>query len=337
MIEPAKPVVFVAKGSRHPAYPLERDEDVLEPGCYILRYRHLRHPAVLSSNVTHQSSDPTNAADAMSQRLSLSTRMSGSEDDATSDVVRAVLPTATAVIPGRTRVSARLSRLYDDGIVENSDETVPMDIGATSDATRPSMSPRLTIRVPGRPYNGHTGRQSDEQKDALPVLSGTARHASLDAKPSSEAKAGLDTQAQAGIHGELLPDAKVSSSASAKVSPLSFEHAIRSRVEKVRWYFSHGAPLEAVPVPPSVAQLSDLYIHRVGTEIQVWIRVAPPAWEQVEEGHPHPNLKGYVLRILETAEPRWVTEDTWRTYVGRWKKQVMLQPGRTAVKASRSA
>lgn len=105
--------------------------------------------------------------------------------------------------------------------------------------------------------------------------------------------------------------------------PLHFEHAIRSRSEKVRWYFSHGVALDEVPVPPTVAQLGDLYIHRFGTELQVWMCAAPPAWEPIKQGHPHPTVKGYVLRILDNAEPRWVTEDTWRTYVGRWKKEAL--------------
>lgn len=59
----------------------------------------------------------------------------------------------------------------------------------------------------------------------------------------------------------------------------------------------------------------------------MWLLVAtePPTWQVVDEGHPHPQLDGYVLRVLDNAEPRWVTQETWRTYVGRWKRTLQTK------------
>lgn len=54
----------------------------------------------------------------------------------------------------------------------------------------------------------------------------------------------------------------------------------------------------------------------------MWLRIEPSEWQAVDEGHTHPRLDGYVLRLLDNAEPRWVTQETWRTYVGRWKKSL---------------
>lgn len=103
--------------------------------------------------------------------------------------------------------------------------------------------------------------------------------------------------------------------------PLRHEHAIRSRPEKIIWYASEGPPLDAVPVAPTLAEVGDVYVHKSEGDVQVWLRIENGRWLPVSERHPHPRLKDYVLRLLDNGDPRWVTKDTFRTYLGRRKKQ----------------
>lgn len=103
--------------------------------------------------------------------------------------------------------------------------------------------------------------------------------------------------------------------------PTRHEHAIRSRPEKVVWYASEGSPLLVVPVAPTLAEVGDVYVHKSEGEVQVWLRIDDGTWQPVGERHPHPRLKGHVLRLLDNGDPRWVTKDTFRTYLGRRKKQ----------------
>lgn len=125
------------------------------------------------------------------------------------------------------------------------------------------------------------------------------------------------------------------------VSELRREHAIRGRDEKVAWYASKGEWLGEVPIPPAVAQPSDLFVNVIEKDrrVQVFLRVEPPAWKSVEEQHPHPTIKGYVLHLLDNFEPRWVTKVTYRTYMGRWRKsgKLVLEPsGRVSVNPTRT-
>lgn len=101
------------------------------------------------------------------------------------------------------------------------------------------------------------------------------------------------------------------------------EHAIRSRDEKVRWYPASGPRISTVPVLPTIAAVGDLFINYYGDhQLQAWTRTDPPEWTKIHPGHAHPIIEGYVLHITDAGEPRWVTKDTYRTYIGRdLKKQ----------------
>ena len=44
---------------------------------------------------------------------------------------------------------------------------------------------------------------------------------------------------------------------------------------------------------------------------------ADGCWVKVEEGHEHSMLKGYVLRITEEDEPRWVNRASAAVYASR--------------------
>lgn len=94
------------------------------------------------------------------------------------------------------------------------------------------------------------------------------------------------------------------------------------------WYASNGEWLGEVPVPAVIAQPADLFINVVEKErqVQVFLRMEPPSWKAVEERHPHPTIEGYVLHLLDNFEPRWVTNVTYRTYMGRWRKSGKLGP-----------
>ncbi|KZT71944.1 hypothetical protein DAEQUDRAFT_736433 [Daedalea quercina L-15889] len=100
----------------------------------------------------------------------------------------------------------------------------------------------------------------------------------------------------------------------------------RIDIQKVAWYMSKGALLASVPIPPAIARLAELYVHVVEGQRkpQVWLRVEPPAWVVIGERHPHPIMEGYVLRLLDNYEPRWVTKKTYGTYVTHWRKQGLL-------------
>ena len=104
-------------------------------------------------------------------------------------------------------------------------------------------------------------------------------------------------------------------------SPLRHDHAIRSRPEKIVWYASEGPPIEVVPVAASLADVGDIYVHKSEQDVQIWLRVENGTWLPVYERCSHPRLKDHVLRLLDNGDPRWVTKETFRTYLGRRKKQ----------------
>lgn len=84
-------------------------------------------------------------------------------------------------------------------------------------------------------------------------------------------------------------------------------HSINLRSERVAWYTASGPPLRVVPIPPADAGLADIYINifdETRGAFQMCLRVDPPAWEMVSQGHPHPSLEGYVLNVLDDYEPR---------------------------------
>ncbi|KAH9914571.1 uncharacterized protein B0H18DRAFT_125385 [Fomitopsis serialis] len=137
------------------------------------------------------------------------------------------------------------------------------------------------------------------------------RYAPMPPAPSLPAAAGADVVSK----GTEQP-----SDASMHMGPVRHEHAIRSRAEKVVWFASEGPPLTAVALPPTIANVGDVYVHKTLGSVQIWLRAASGTWLPIAEQHPHPIITGYVLRLLENGDPRWVTKETFRTYVGRQKK-----------------
>ncbi|EPS97775.1 hypothetical protein FOMPIDRAFT_1018172 [Fomitopsis schrenkii] len=304
MIEPTKPVTFTVKESQHPAFPLERDEDVMREDFYVLRYRHLETRGGAPANQTSRTTPITGRS-----TVKFEEPISAGQPR---EVARQVTPSATKVKPVSVPATEeQLVRRIKNWRV--SDSPAPH--------TRPSQV-KTAIPVTSSP----APRQIEVKRETPTASTVINRSNPLDSavRAAPRRSSPATTLIIQPIRESETSNASVSPADASPIVPIFFEHAIRSRLEKVRWYSSHGKPLEDVPVPPSLALCGDLYVHRSGTDVAMWLRIdsESPMWQPVDEGRPHPHMDGYVLRLLDNGEPRWVTQETWRTYVGRWKRSL---------------
>lgn len=105
-----------------------------------------------------------------------------------------------------------------------------------------------------------------------------------------------------------------------------YTHRIRGHDEVTAWYVSQGAQRTAPVVSAADAELGDLHINVISDQRlpQIWLRTASEAWVEIAEGHPHLSLEGYVLHVLDSFEPRWVKESTYRADMSRRARQIRL-------------
>ncbi|KAI9069129.1 hypothetical protein FKP32DRAFT_1671630 [Trametes sanguinea] len=98
-------------------------------------------------------------------------------------------------------------------------------------------------------------------------------------------------------------------------------HRIRSTREKTTWYESSGRDLLPSPLLVPLACFGDLYVHTTPDAKQIWLQTADKGWLSIDVYHPHPWLPGYQLHFIANGEPRWVTQDSLRTYQTRLEKR----------------
>ncbi|OSD00149.1 hypothetical protein PYCCODRAFT_1469680 [Trametes coccinea BRFM310] len=96
---------------------------------------------------------------------------------------------------------------------------------------------------------------------------------------------------------------------------------IRSTREKTTWYESNSQSLLPSPLSVPLACFGDLYVHTAPDAKQVWLHTAEKEWKRIDNYHPHPWLPGYVLHFIANGEPRWVTQESLRTYRTRLEKR----------------
>ncbi|KAH9931492.1 uncharacterized protein B0H18DRAFT_989616 [Fomitopsis serialis] len=326
---------FIIKDSQLPAYPLERDDDVLRSGYHILRHRHLRMSSTLSA--TKHDTGSTHV-------LPTTKRVDGQS------VWRMPLPQIGSPVnqPGASTTSGQLPAV---SFLHSSIPLAPasaVHIGEyRADNAAKTTGETNFIGVDNQGVPVRTHRPLLQRVVGSNGLRIEVEHTVIQsgATPRGFNPAGIQSSSlSAGLCGGppiervASPSALRTSALPASPQPPSIqpplqtvvgrlhEHAIRSRPEKVRWYPASGPRLVDVPVAPAIASVGDLFINYFGDgQIQVWLRRDPPSWTKVNDSHPHPTIEGYVLRILDNGEPRWVTKETYRTYLGRDKKQERAQ------------
>ncbi|KAH9840944.1 uncharacterized protein C8Q71DRAFT_854793 [Rhodofomes roseus] len=344
-----------------PSLPLERDEDVIRPGCYVLRYRHLRLPAmaVQDPDVEHaekiivpSNHDVPNPSEVHAVRRAGShpvySNTNCSQDESPAIVHKRVPATSASATEQLTSPDQActwdnmpqapfLSVKGKNTVAETSGSngTLPRSQPSAvpvsregpaslssllrtlnlSESVGVSTSRPITSQTSGIPtINLGTMGRVLPRKAAQPPLSFTPMpSAPLPPARKTEGTVEKQVEKQVGLFSRITR------------GPHKFDHSVRSRAEKVVWYESQGTPgrLTAVPIAPTIADIGELYVHKTGGKVQVWLRDASATWVSVAEQHPHPVMEGYVLRLLD-GDPRWVKKETYRTYIGRQKKLDLL-------------
>lgn len=98
-------------------------------------------------------------------------------------------------------------------------------------------------------------------------------------------------------------------------------HAIRAKREQTVWFESLSKNFLTEPLLVPLAHFGDLYVHSTLDAKQIWLRSAEQQWTKIDTYHPHPWLPGYQLHFIANGEPRWVTQDSLRTYQTRLAKR----------------
>ena len=94
------------------------------------------------------------------------------------------------------------------------------------------------------------------------------------------------------------------------------QRKIKNQETSTRWLLTR-APycLEQPRIPDPEPRRNTVYVHRhdKGAQLWIWKRGrrdgGEAGWTRIRYGHPHPYLRGYVLRINGKGEPGWVTEE----------------------------
>ncbi|KAH9924808.1 uncharacterized protein B0H18DRAFT_1011323 [Fomitopsis serialis] len=295
MAESQHPVVNPIRTSALPI--CEGDEDGTRTGPLILRYRQLHGPGTVGNQESSRQS-----AEGAARRVEHSA--SRPLEHSTAYAGRSMLinvhnqqgRTNTSSLAPSTQVPTKLNP--SDKLIPSNPPTVPLlsegRRSVPAHASQPNVA-SLYSKLQGLSLSAPRRMPADP-----PAQSSTTRGVQIDFTRNRPQRPAASNDALIGPHRQ--------------------EHAIRSRPEKIVWFASIGPPLTAVPMAPTLANAGDLYVNKTDEKVQVWLRDVSGVWLPVAERHPHPTIEGYVLRLLDNGDPRWVTRITFRTYLGRQKR-----------------
>ncbi|KAI9063731.1 hypothetical protein FKP32DRAFT_1676218 [Trametes sanguinea] len=289
MIQPPSPVTIHITYTQQKAVDLPTDEgQPLSTASVILRHRHLRQQHGAASMQQTTQGPPGRPTKGVTVSLGGPLALDTSHVQPTSAVPETGVRHIEAAIPIATTGSGAPAQL------------------ATSSTTSPGRNKPVTS---GRPFLIEPVRAGQpaavsgaEAPGNVPPAAGTS---------AEDIRRGT-------VGASILPEISVDGE-NYQVSLKG--HAIRSTREKTIWFESSGRKLLSAPLPVRTPRFGDLYVHSTPDAKQMWLRTAEQEWMKIDLYHPHPWLPGYKIHFIANGEPRWVTQDSLRTYQTRREKR----------------